>query len=185
MSLNRVFRYLGGLILATILLAVVLPLVGIPQAKFLPPSLAYAKAAGVARGTITKKEVQATANPFKVGDHVYLLDYTFYAPPPLVRGEVKPGPTQAYQGQIRVDQALWGDADQPRKSGIQPGAIVRVRYEKTYPEISGIDYPEVGRGCGPGANILSGWIVFLVFDLALGYLLMMVVLERFGTKEDI
>ncbi len=185
MSLNRVFRYLGGLIIASVLLGFVLPLVGISQAKFLPPNLAYAKAAGLTRGTITKKEVQATANPFKVGDHVYLLDYTFYAPPALVRGEVKPGPKQEYQGQIRVDQALWGDADQPQKSGVQPGQIVRVRYEKTYPDINGIDYPEIGRGCGPGSNIFSGWLVFFVLDLALGYLMMMIVLERFGAKENI
>ena len=185
MSLNRVFRYLGGLIIASVLLGFVLPLLGIPQSKFLPPNLAYAKAMGLARGTVTKKEVQATANPFKVGDHVYLLDYTFYAPPPLVRGEVKPGSKQEYQGQIRVDQSLWGDPDQPGKSGMQPGQIVRVRYEKTYPEINGLDYPEAGRGCGPGANILSGWLVFLLLDLALGYVLMMIVLERFGSKENI
>lgn len=183
MSLNRILRYLGGLAIATVLLVVLLPLAGIPPSKFLPPSAAYAKAEGLAPGRVTKKEVQPTGNPFKVGDHIYLVDYQFSTPEPLVRGETKPGPKQPRTGQIRVDGSLWGDADHPDKGGVQPGQRLAVRYDKTYPDINGID--GVGRGCGPGSNILSGWIFFLVLDLALGYLLMMLVLERLGTKEDI
>ena len=185
MSLARVLRYLAGLFLASVLLFIALPFVGIPPSKFLPPPLAYAKAEGLARGVITKKEVQPTANPFKVGDHVFLLDYQFLAPDPLVRGQLKPGPKQPHAGQIRVDGDVWGDPDNPGKGGMQPGQPVLVRYDKTYPDINGIDKPDLGRGCGPGSNILSGWIVFLVLDLALGYLLMMLVLERFGAKENI
>ena len=185
MSLARVLRYLAGLLIATVLLFFVLPIVGIPASKFLPPNLAYVKAAGEAVGVITKKEVQPTANPFKVGDHVYLLDYKFKAPDPPVRGDLKPGPKQVHTGQIRVDGDVWGDADNPGKGGIQPGQLVRVRYEASYPDLNGIDNPDLGRGCGPGANILSGWILFLVLDLGLGYILMMLVLERFGAKENI
>ncbi len=185
MSLNRVFRYLGGLVIATILLMVGLPLLGIPSSKFLPPSVPYANANGSAIGVITKKEVLPTANPFKVGDHVYLLDYKFKAPDPPGRGQIQPGPKQVHLGQIRVDEATWGDADHPDKSGIQPGQLIRVKYEATYPDINGISQPDLGRGCGPGSNILSGWLLFVVLDLVLGYLLMILVLERFGAKEDI
>ncbi len=185
MSLNRVFRYLGGLVIATVLLAIILPLVGIAPSKFLPPNLAYAKATGEAYGLVTKKEVQPTGNPFKVGDHVYLVDYEFKAPDAPVRGQTQPGPKQLHQAQIRVDDTIWGDADHPNKTGIQPGQLVQVKYETTYPDINGIDKPDLGRGCGPGSNILSGWILFAVLDLVLAYLLMMLVLERFGAKENI
>ncbi len=186
MSLSRVLRYGGGLVLATILLAVLLPLAGVVKSKFLPPSVAYGTAAGRAFGQITKKEVQPSANPFKVGEHIYLVDYQFYAPDPPGRGAVKPGPKQLRTGQVRVDQSVWGDSDHPEKSGVQPGDRVVVKYEKTYPEISGIVQPvDLGRGCGPGANILSGWLVFLAADLALGYVLMLLVMERFGAKENL
>ena len=185
MSLNRIFRYLGGLVIASILLAVILPLVGIPSSKFLPPNLAYSKATGEAWGVITSKEVQPTGNPFKVGDHVFLLDYKFKAPDPPARGQTQPGPKQFHTAQIRVDDAIWGDMDHPHKSGVQPGQLVHVKYETTYPDINGIDQPDLGRGCGPGSNILSGWLLFLLLDLVLGYALMMLVLERFGTQENI
>ena len=186
MSLNRVMRYLGGLILASILLVVILPLAGIPASKFLPPNLAYAKANGSATGVITKKEVQATANPFKVGDHVYLLDYKFKAPDPPLRGQTQPGPKQVHTNQVRVDESVWGDADHPSSSGAQPNDLVRVTYDKTYPDINGVTGPvDLGRGCGPGSNILSGWLLFLLLDLVLGYAIMMLVLERMGAKENI
>ena len=185
MSLNRVFRYLGGLALATVLLFVILPVVGLPPSKFLPPSFAYAKATGSAWGIVTQKEVQPTSNPFKVGDHVFLLDYKFKAPDPAARGQTQPGASQIHTAQIRVDESVWGDFDHPHKSGVQPGQLVHVKYETTYPDINGIDKPDLGRGCGPGSNILSGWLLFLLLDLALGYLLMIIVMERFGTKENI
>ncbi len=185
MSLNRVFRYLGGLVIATILLVVILPLAGIPSSKFLPPNAAYAKATGSAWGRVTKKEVQPTGNPFKVGDHVFLLDYEFKAPDAPARGQVKPGPTLLRTAQIRVENSIWGDFDHPKKSGVQPGQLVHVKYETTYPDINGIDRPDLGRGCGPGSNILSGWILFLLLDLVLGYLFMILVMERFGSKENI
>ena len=185
MSLARVLRYLAGFFIASVLLFFLLPLVGIPASKFLPPNLAYAKATGSAWGRVTKKEVQPTGNPFKVGDHVYLVDYQFLAPDPPVRGQTTPGPKQLHTNQVRVDESVWGDADHPNKSGIQPGQYLHVKYETNYPDISGIDKPDLGRACGPGANILSGWILFLLLDLALGYFVMILVMERFGTKENI
>ena len=185
MSINRVLRYLGGLVIASILLCIILPFAGIPQSKFLPPNLAYSKATGAAYGVITQKEVQPTGNPFKVGDHVFLLNYKFKAPDPPARGQTQPGPKQVHLAQIRVDDATWGDMDHPDKGGAQPGQIVHVKYDTTYPDINGIDQPDLGRGCGPGSNILSGWLLFLLLDLVLAYLIMLLVLERFGDKENI
>ncbi len=185
MSVNRVLRYLGGLIIASVLLFLILPFVGVAQAKFLPPPLVYAKAAGSAYGVITKKEVSPTANPFKTGEHVYLLDYKFKAAPMAARGLVPLGPKQVYNTQIRVDSDVWGDPDNPQKSGMQPGQMVHVKYETTYPDVNGIDKPDLGRGCGAGSNIVSGWLLFVLLDLVLGYGIMALVLERFGRQEDI
>ena len=68
---------------------------------------------------------------------------------------------------------------------MQPGQLVHVKYETTYPDISGIDKPDLGLGCGPGSNILSGWLLFVLLDLILAYGIMALVLERFGRQEDI
>jgi len=177
-SVNRVLRYLGGLVIATILLVIILPLAGIVSAKFLPPAIPYGSADGTAEGRVTAKEVSATANPFKVGDHVYLFKYEFYAPTPPPRGVTMPGAKQIYQGQARV-------ADETTYNQIKVGQVIhRVLYVKSYPDINGI--PELGeRGIGAGSNILSGWILFLLLDLALGYGFMVLVMERLGRQEDI
>ena len=185
MSVNRVLRFLGGLVVASALLFFVLPLLGIAQSKFLPPALVYAKATGSAYGVITRKEVTPTANPFKTGDHVYLLDYKFQAPAPPGRGQTRPGAKETINTQIRVESDVFGDVDNPQKSGMQPGQIVHVKYETTYPDINGIDKPDLGRGCGPGSNFLSGWLLFVLLDLVLAYAIMAVVLERFGRQENI
>jgi len=185
LSVNRVLRYLGGLFLATVLLFLILPFLGVAQSKFLPPPMVYARATGSAWGVITKKEVSPTANPFKTGDHVYLLDYKFKAPTPAPRGQAPTGPKQVYNTQIKVDNATWGDMDNPQKSGMQPGQMVHVKYETTYPDINGIDKPDLGLSCGAGSNILSGWLLFVLLDLILAYGIMAFVLERFGRQEDI
>jgi len=179
MSVNRVLRFLGGLVIATILLVLILPLAGIAPAKFLPPAVVYNGAQGKAHGVVIGKDVSPTANPFKVGDHTYLVKYAFRAPPPLARGETKPGPTQRYFGQVRVLDETTYDAiknDQP---------IPSIKYEQTYPDINGIDLDGFGRSAGPGSNLLSGWLLFVLLDLALGYFFMAVVLERFGRSENI
>lgn len=124
------------------------------------------------------KEVSPTANPFKTGDHVYLINYAFRAPPPLGRGEIKPGPTLRYYGSVRVDDEATYEAvkkDDP---------IQVIRYEKTYPDINGVDGPQGGRSVGPGSNILSGWLLFVLLDLAMAYGFMLI-LERFGRQENI
>lgn len=184
MSVNRVLRYLGGLIIATILLVLILPYAGIPQSKFLPPALVYSKAVGSAWGAVVSKEVGPTANPFRVGDHIYLVEYKFKAPLPPERGQTQPGPKQVYMAQIRVDDATWGDTDHPKTTGMQPGQIVHVKYETTYPDINGIDKPDLGRGCGPASNILSGWLLFVLLDLVIAYGFM-TLFERFARQEDI
>jgi len=177
-SVNRFLRYLGGLVIATILLVIALPLAGIVSAKFLPPAFPYASADGKAQGRVTAKEVSATANPFKVGDHVYLFKYEFYAPTPPARGEVKPGAKQIYNGQLRV-------MDETTYNQIKAGQVIpRVLYVKVDPDINGV--PELGgRSVGAGSNILSGWLLFLLLDLALGYGFMLLIMERFGRQEDI
>lgn len=64
--------------------------------------------------------------------------------------------------------------------------LVHVKYEKSYPEISGIEdnWANGSRSIGAGSNILSGWILWLLATLFLGWLSMMV-LERFGRQENI
>ena len=63
---------------------------------------------------------------------------------------------------------------------------VRVKYEKSYPEINGIEdsWANGDRSIGAGSNILSGWILWLLATLLLGWLLMMI-FERFGRQENI
>lgn len=178
MSVNRVLRFLGGLIIATLLLVLVLPFAGIPQSKFMPPPLVYAKAEGKASGKITGKEISPTANPFKVGDHIYLVSYKFQARPPLVKGQLKPGPYQVYTGTVRVN-------DEGTYNALQIGGYIpAIKFEKTYPDINGIDDPNGGRSAGAGSNILSGWLLFVLLDLAIAYGFM-TLLERFGRQEDI
>ena len=183
MSINRVVRYLAGLLIASILLGIGLPLAGIERSKFLPPNIIYANAAGKAHGVVISKEVAPTANPFSVGDHVWLVMYAFRAPPPLARGQTKPGPTQRYYGTARVDEQTFNSAatDVP---------IPQIKYEITDPDINGIDAPYAqifsgGRSVGAGSNILSGWLLFVLLDLVLAYGIMTFILERFGTKENI
>ena len=184
MSVNRVLRFLASLIVASILLAIILTLSGVASSKFLPPAQVYSKATGSAIGVITQKEISPSGNPFTVGAHVFILDYKFKAPTPPVRGQTKPGPKQIYYAQVRVDESVYGDPDSPVKVGVDAGTLVHVKYEPTDPDISGIDKPDWGRGCGPGSNILSGWLLFVLLDLVLAYVLMQL-LERFAPQEDI
>lgn len=183
MSINRVFRYLAGLIIASILLGIGLPLAGIAPSKFLPPNLVYGGAQGKSYGRVTGKEVAPSANPFNVGDHVWLVSYQFPAHTPPARGDAKPGPVQVYHGSARVDEQTY--------NAVQTGSLVpKIKYEITNPDINGIDVPSVqtfsnGRSVGAGSNILSGWLLFVLLDFVLAYLVMMLVLERFGTKENI
>ena len=177
MSVKRVLRFLAGFIVASLLLWLILPLCGIVPAKFLPPPIIYNNATGKAHGVVISKEVSPTGNPFKVGDHVFLVTYAFRAPPPLERGQTKSGPTVRYYGVARTDEPTYNavQADDP---------IPKIKYEMTYPDINGIDDDSGGRSVGAGSNILSGWLLFLLLDLAIAYGFM-VALEQFTTKENI
>ena len=183
MSINRVVRYLAGLIIASILLGIGLPLGGIAPSKFLPPPIVYSNAQGKSYGRVTGKVVAPTANPFIVGDHIWLVDYQFPARTPPVRGASAPGPIQVYHGSARVGEQTY--------NSVQTGSLIpKIKYETTNPDINGIDIPSgatfsAGRSVGAGSNILSGWLLFALLDLVLAYGIMIVILERFGTKENI
>ena len=190
MSLRRIVRFIVGIIVAGILLSFILPFAGIPKSHFLPPPFVYNAAQGVTKGLLTGKYYEETSNPFHVGGHMYFVNYLFKAHTPPPRGQTQPGPVQTYQGTVRVDQGTYDSVrttDSPDKyKGDQlitavPGQVVRVKYEKTYPEISGIS---ADRNIGPGSNILSGWLLWVVVTVFVGYLLMML-FEQFGTKENL
>ncbi len=182
MSVKRAMRYLVGLIIASVVLGVGLPLIGIPSSKFLPPPVIYSHALGKTYGRVTGKDVSPTANPFNVGDHTWIVSYQFPAHTPPPRGQTTPGPIQVYRGQARVDEQTY--------EAVKAGDLIpHIKYETTYPDINGIDDPSAiafnnGRSVGPGSNILSGWLLFVLLDLLLAYLFMSL-FERFGTKEDI
>lgn len=177
MSVKRVLRFLAGLIVASLLLWFILPLCGIASSKFLPPGVVYNNATGVAHGVVISKNQSPTGNPFNVGDHVYQVIYAFRAPPPLLKGQTKPGPTVRYYGTARTDGPTF---DAVKEDDVIP----RIKYEKTYPDINGIDAPNGGRSIGPGSNILSGWLLFVLLDVVLAYGFM-VILEQFTDKENI
>ena len=196
MSAARVFRYIVGVIVAAILLAIVLPFVGVPKSHYLPPAWIYPKAQGVTRGYITGKYYDVTNNPFNVGGRQWHVNYQFRAKAPGPNGEPGLGKPQVYYGTILVDKSTYDQvalgedkntADKAIPGTLIPaaaGQIVRVRYETTYPDINGIDESWGSRSIGPGSNNLSGWIIWSLVTLFLGYLLM-TLFERFGSKENI
>ena len=125
---------------------------------------------------------------------MYFVSYVFKAHTPPPRGQTQYGPVQTYQGTVRVDQGQYDSVattEPPDKfKGDQvitavPGQVVRVKYEKTYPYINGVQIAgQENRNIGEGSNILSGWLLWVVVTLFVGYLLM-VIFEQFGTKENI
>ena len=113
-----------------------------------------------------------------------------------MRGTTVPGPVQAYTGTLRVTKDTYEtlpilDADKNTtfhaKDIIQLAPYpVRVRYEKTYPEINGIEdaWANGDRSIAGGSNFWSGWMIWVFVALFLGWLLMMI-FERFGRQENI
>ncbi len=196
MSVARLFRYLAGVVIAVILLALVLPLVGVPRSHYLPPGWVYAKAEGVTRGYITGKEYDVTNNPFDVGGKMWFINYQFRAKSPGPHGEPGLGSPQVYYGRVRVDhdayhQVAVGEDTNAADSAVAqtvipaaPDQTVRVRYETSYPEINGIDATWGSRNIGAGSNNLSGWILWSVAALVLGYFVMLLI-ERFSNTENI
>lgn len=195
MSVTRVIRYVLGVICGALFLGFVLPYVGIPSSHFLPPDHVWQRAQGVTRGTLTSKYYDVTQDPFNVGDLQFFVNYQYYAPAPLASGAAKVGKPQLYTGTVRLKdkntydhvatppEVKAGDAKAKEQVVVFP-LPVRVRYEKTYPDISGIDAPWGGRSIGAGSNILSGWLLWVLAAFVVGYFFMLL-FERFGAKENL
>jgi len=203
-SAARVIRYIVGVIVAAILLAIALPVVGVPSSRFLPPAHVWDVAKGYAKGEVTDKFYAVTGNPFNVGGHLYYVDYGFYGKAPQSTGQAPAKHAQLYYGKVAVNKNEY-DAVQLSKGNItadkaypnqkipvMPGQFVRVKYEPTAPEINGTQALSVngswvawgGRSIAGAANLWSGWLVWVAVALALGYGLMLL-LERFGGRENI
>ena len=174
MLLRRLFRYAICLIISAVLLALILPHVGISQSHFVPPSWAYRKADGQASGAITKTYSVQTDDPFYIGKRLYFWDYAFYAKviPP---GKTKPV-MQPFTGEVRVLQ----DSFDKR----QMNDTVLVRYVKDYPWINGLDNPQIGISCGEGSNVLSGWLIWVGVAAVLAFVFLGI-MQYFLPKEDI
>jgi len=183
MSAARIFRFILGTIVAVALLVGLVPLAGITRDKLLPPAVGYGEANKLARGVITRKYATPTANPFKVGDHIFMFDYQFVAPSPDAMQAGRPNATETYKGALRIEQNIYGD-ESTGKGGVYEGMPLRVKYDPAYPWINGIDADWGGRSVGEGSNILSGWLIWVVVALILGYLFMML-FERFAKTENI
>lgn len=164
MTVKGLLRYCIALLIATLLLALLLPLAGIPRAQLFFPAFAYSNARGKVSGVVSAKRQPPTSNPFKVGDHIDLIDYRFRAPyTPLLFGPQKSEPNHVYTGTVLVKEDYFDK--------VQVGQAVPVKYEKTYPVISGIDEPGVGRSGATGSGIFSGWLIWAVVSIVLAYLI--------------
>ena len=169
MTLRRVGRFFIGLVIAIVLLGLVLPLIGIPKSHFLPPTWVYRKAEKVTSGRIVKVYSPVTNDPFKVGEHMYFIDYVFQAPDPVS------GAAQTYNGTMRLSQDLYQTSKVDER--------VPIRYEKTYPWINGVDVEGAGLGCGEGSNVLSGWLIWVLVSIVLAYIIGKI-LGKYGVQED-
>ncbi len=198
MTFQALLRFVLGTILAGILLAIILPFVGVPSSHYLPPSWVYNRAQGTAHGHITGKYYDNTGNPFNVGAQEYFLNYTFKAPAPGPAGQS--GPKQDYTGTIRVIQDTYnktGSASNTNSTTTpaaqqvipEPPYPVHIKYDQTYPDINGVtdtwgmDFQN-GRNIGAGSNDVSGWIIWVVVSIFLGYFMAML-LGRFMAREEI
>lgn len=202
MSSARIIRYLIGVVISAILLAIILPFVGVPSSQFLPPAHVWSQAQGYARGTVVDKYYDVTNDPFNVGGRLYFVDYQFKANTPVPTAQAEVGKPMAYTGTCLVDSPSFDLILKPKtdngtykatdKQPVMPGQFVRVRYETTYPYINGVTalyqngnwLPMGGRNIGAGSNNLSGWIIWILVALALGYVFMML-LEKFAARENI
>jgi hypothetical protein len=191
MSIKRLGRYLLGLFISVIVLPLVLPHVGVPQTRFLPPPIVYQQATGLVPGDILKAYNVPTNDPFNVGGELYFVDYRFFAPPV----DSPPGAksTQEYTGTVRIASKesyekfttpVFGTPAYSMNGGNPVIQNITVRYEKTYPWVNGLDDPPIGIGCGEGSNILSGWLIWVASVFVLAFIIM-VIIDQFASKEDI
>jgi hypothetical protein len=200
MSVQRIIRYIIGVVIAVILLFFMLPVIRIPQSHFLPPSLVWSKADSYTHGYLVSKYYDLTNNAFNVGAKEYHINYQFSAKAPMTLGVANPGQSQVYTGTVNVDEQTFDD-ESLKVTGVNPPTdgygngelqpvprdwFVKIKYDPTYPYINGVVKPDAlaGRSIGEGSNNLSGWIIYVVLALALGYLFMMII-EHFTSKEDI
>jgi hypothetical protein len=156
-------------------MGVLLPFAGIPRAQLLPPALVYANATGKGSGVVTKRHWRPTANPFHVGDKVYLIDYAFKAKAPAILGTTGAGTYQRYTGTVKVEQEVHD------RTAI--GSVVPIKYEPTYPVISGINQPGFGRSGAQGSGLFSAWWLWMVLALVVGYMIAPL-LERIMLRES-
>jgi hypothetical protein len=164
MTVKGLIRYAVGVALAILLLFIVCPLIGVPRAQLFPPGFVYGNATGQTKGVVTNKRKAPTSNPFHVGEHMSLIDYSFQAPyTPLLLGPQKSDPNHLYTGTVKVANESYDH--------FQIGQVVPVRYETTYPVISGIDQLEGGRSGAQGSGLLSAWIAWTIAILVLGYVI--------------
>ena len=175
MTAKSVLRFFIGYLIAAVLMGLLLPQAGIPRAQLLPPPMVYSYASGKVNGVVTKKRSRETANPFHVGDKVYLVDYAFRAKAPYMLGAKGAGTSTQYTGEVNVDQETHDRA--------VVGMAVPVKYEPTYPAVSGITLPGYGKSGAAGSGLLTAWWLWLVLALFLGYLIAPF-LERIMLRES-
>src|SRR5690348_2487273 len=124
MTVKGLVRYVIGVVLAVLLLSIVCPLIGIPRAQLFPPPFIYGNATGRTKGIVTNKRTAPTSNPFHVGEHMSLIDYSFQAPyTPLFLGPQKSEPNHVYTGTVKVANEDYGH--------FAIGQVVPVNYETT------------------------------------------------------
>lgn len=182
MTTKSLVRFAIGLVIALILLCLILPPIGVPRAQIFPPFYGYQNATGTTRGQVTKVYTSVTGNPFKVGEgeRWYLVDYAFTAPAgtavavPVTKPPPAGQPTK-FTGTVRVNKE--------DHAKFKAGEIVPIRYERTYPTISGINLPHGGRNGASGSGVISGWIIWALVTLVLGYLIAGA-LERLLLRES-
>jgi hypothetical protein len=175
MTTKSVLRLLIGIAIAALLIVGLLPFAGLPRAQMLPPPMIYNQATGKAIGYVHAKKQEEGSNPFKVGEPIWRIDYQFRAKTPPTLGAKDVGKNNVYKGTTYVTRSIY--------DAYPVGSQIKVRYETTYPVISGIDLPGAGRSVAPGSKMMSGWILFAIGTIVLGYCIAPL-LERIMLREN-
>lgn len=175
MSAKSVLRLLLGVFLAAVLLAVALPAVGIPRSHYLPPPMIYNTATGKTTGVVTGKIFQGTRNPFAVGEKTYWVGFRFAAKVPPALGVQNVGKIKTYKASVNVEKVFY--------DRIKIGDRVPVKFEKTYPDICGINLKNAGRSSAAGSSMISGWMLYAALTLVLGYAIAPLI-QRLFLRED-
>ena len=175
MTSKGILRFLIGCAIAALLVIGVLPAIGIPRAQILPPFAIYPQAKGKTLGYAAKVYKAAGANPFRVDEMVYYVDTRFKAKVPPMLGAKNVGKKEVYTGKVAVDKPYWDT--------IKEGSQIPIRYEVTYPDIHSIDTPLANRSIGPGSKIMSGWILYMIGIVVLGYCFAPLI-ERVALRES-